>query len=114
MARSNKPLVWSLFAAGGTLAAFVVPALVLITLMTGFGYTPSAMTYETLHAFAAGWLGKGGIFVVISLCLWHAAHRARTALHGLGLRADRWVARIGYGIAGLGSLLAILYLLRIQ
>ena len=114
MARSNKPLVWSLFAGGGTLAAFVVPALVLITLMTGYGYRPSSLNYQTLYAFAAGWSGKVILFVVISLCLWHAAHRMRTALHGLGLRADKWVARIGYSVAGFGTLLTVLYLMRIQ
>jgi predicted nucleic acid-binding protein len=29
MAKSNKPMVWSLFAAGGTLAALLAPVLVL-------------------------------------------------------------------------------------
>jgi hypothetical protein len=31
MARSHKPVIWGLFAGGGTLAAFVVPVLILIT-----------------------------------------------------------------------------------
>ena len=112
MARSNKPLVWSLFAAGGTLAAFVLPVLVVITIKAGYGHAPASLNYETLHAFASGWLGKILIFSVISLCLWHAAHRLRTALHGVGLRADRVVAVVGYGIAAAGTLLSIYYLLR--
>ena len=31
MARSNKPIIWGLFAAGGTIAAFVIPVMVFIT-----------------------------------------------------------------------------------
>lgn len=113
MARSNKPLVWSLFAAGGTVAAFVLPVLVLLMLLAGYGHTPPTLSYERLHAFAADWLGKLILFVVIALCLWHAAHRMRTALFGLGLRADKVVALAGYGIAGVGTLLTLYYLARI-
>ena len=113
MARSNKPLVWSLFAAGGTVAAFVLPALVVITLMAGYGHAPASLSYEDMRAFAGGWLGGLLLFGVIALCLWHAAHRLRTALHGLGLRADGAVAVVGYGIAAVGTLLSVYYLLRI-
>ena len=69
MARSNKPLVWSLFAAGGTLAAFVLPALVLVTMRAGYGHVPAPLSYENMHAFASGWLGKALILGVIALCL---------------------------------------------
>ncbi|MBP8198406.1 MAG: fumarate reductase subunit D [Chromatiaceae bacterium] len=113
MARSNKPLVWSLFAAGGTVAAFVLPALVVITLMAGYGHAPASLSYQDMRAFAGGWLGGILLFGVIALCLWHAAHRLRTALHGLGLRADTAVAVVGYGIAAAGTLLSVYYLLRI-
>lgn len=113
MARSNKPMVWSLFAAGGTIAAFVMPVLMLLTIMAGYGQLPDSLGYEGMKSFASGWIGKLFLLVVIIPCLWHAAHRARTALHGLGLRADKVVAVVGYGVASLGSLLAIVYLLRI-
>jgi fumarate reductase subunit D len=33
MAKSNKPVVWGLFAAGGTVTAFLTPALVLLTML---------------------------------------------------------------------------------
>ena len=113
MARSNKPLVWGLFAAGGTLAAFVLPVLVLITLLVGYGRTPEGLNYGNIHAFASNWLGKAALFAVVTLSLWHAAHRLRDALHGLGLRADKAVAWVGYGIAAAGTVLASYYLLQI-
>ncbi len=113
MTRSSKPLVWSLFAAGGTVAAFVIPALLLITLMVGYGHVLASLSYEKMHGFASGWPGKIILLAVIVLCLWHAAHRMRTALHGLGLRADKSVAFIGYAIATAGTLLTIGYLFQI-
>ena len=113
MAKSNKPLVWGLFAAGGTLTAFVTPVLVFITLKAAYGDPPAALSYENMQAFAGGWFGKLALFVVISLSLWFAAHRLRTALHGLGLRADTAIAVTGYGISAIGTILAAYYLMQI-
>jgi fumarate reductase subunit D len=81
--------------------------------MAGYGHAPASLSYEDMRAFAGGWLGGILLFGVIALCLWHAAHRLRTALHGLGLRADTAVAVVGYGIAAAGTLLSVYYLLRI-
>ncbi len=113
MAKSNKPIFWGLFAAGGTITAFVTPALVLITLFAAFGAGMDMFTYESIHAFAAWWLGKLIIFGVILLSLWHAAHRLRVTAHDFGIRADTVVAYVVYGIAALGTLMTIVYLLRI-
>jgi len=113
MAKVNKALFWSLFAAGGTLTAFLFPVLVLITLIAAYGNPPEMMQFEQIQGLLANWFGKLVALGTVSLALWHAAHRARTALHGLGLRADSAVAAIGYGIALIGTLLAAYYLLQI-
>ena len=113
MAKSNKPIFWGLFAAGGTVTAFVTPALVLITLFAAFGAGMDMFTYESIHAFAAWWLGKLIIFGVILVSLWHAAHRLRVTAHDFGIRADTVVAYVVYGLAALGTLMTLVYLLRI-
>jgi fumarate reductase subunit D len=113
MAKSNKPIFWSLFAAGGTVTAFVTPALVLITLFAAMRFNMDMFTYESIHAFAGWWLGKLIIFGVILLSLWHAAHRLRVTAHDFGIRADTVVAYVVYGLAALGTLMTIVYLLRI-
>ena len=113
MARSNKPLVWGPFAAGGTLAAFLLPVLVLITLVAGHGRIPDGLFFAEVHGFASNWLAKIVLLAVIALSLWHAAHRLRDAVHGLGLRADKVVALLSYGTAAAGTLLTIYYLLQI-
>jgi len=113
MAKSNKPIVWSLFAAGGTLAAFLAPVLVLLFLLAALGRVPLLLHCSQLHAFAAHWFGKLFLLVVIALFLWHAAHRLRVTLHDFGLRQDTAVAAVVYVVAAAGTLLSMLYLLRI-
>lgn len=113
MAKSNKPIFWSLFAAGGTLAAFLAPVLVLLFLLVALGYSPALMSYAELHAFAEHWLGKLFLLTVISLFLWHAAHRLRVTLYDFGLRQDSIVAVVVYLVAAAGTALSVLYLWRI-
>jgi len=113
MAKSNKPIFWSLFAAGGTLAAFLAPVLVLLFLLAALGHVPGILNYANLHAFAAHWLGKLALLGVIALFLWHAAHRLRCTLHDFGLRQDAMVAIVVYGVASVGTVLTVLYLIRI-
>jgi fumarate reductase subunit D len=113
VARSNKPIVWGPFAAGGTLTAFLTPALVLVTLLAALGAAPDLLAYERLHALAAHWLVKVAIAGVVFLSLWSAAHRLRITCYDLGIRADTLVATLVYALALAGTGASVLYLLRI-
>ena len=113
MSISNKPIVWGPFAAGGTLTAFVTPALVLLTLLAAFGHAPDLFAYERLHAFAGHWLAKLVIAGVVFLSLWSAAHRLRITCYDLGVRADTLVATIVYAGALAGTAASVLYLIQI-
>jgi fumarate reductase subunit D len=108
MARSNKPIVWGPFAAGGTLTAFLTPVLVLVTLLQ-----PSGLSYESMHALAGHWLAKLAFVAVIGFSLWSAAHRLRITLYDLGLRADTLVATVLYTATLACTGAAIYYLLKI-
>ena len=110
MARSNKPLVWLPFAAGGMFAAFVTPIVILLT--TGLIF-PNGLAYDRAFAFADNWIGKLIILAVILLPLWHAAHRLRITVHDFGIRADGPVSWICYVGAAIGSLATIVLLLSI-
>lgn len=103
MAKSNKAFFWGLFAAGGTIVAFLTPALVLVFLLAALGHVPSRFDYDTMHAFAANYLGKLVLFGVITLSLWHCAHRLRCVLHDFGLRIDTLAAWVLYLGAALGT-----------
>jgi len=110
---SNKPIVWAPFAAGGTLTAFVTPALILLTLLAALGRAPDLLAYEHLHAFAGHWLAKLAMAGVVFLSLWSAAHRLRITCYDLGIRADSVVATIVYAGALAGTGAAVVYLAQI-
>jgi len=113
MAISNKPLVWGPFAAGGSLTAFLTPALILLTLLAALGHAPDLLSYDRLHAFAGHWLAKVAIAGTVFLSLWSAAHRLRITCTDLGIRADILVATIVYAVALAGTGASVLYLARI-
>ncbi len=112
MAKSNKPIIWGTFAAGGTLTAFVTPVLMVLTLLAATGHLPDMLAYDKLHAFAAGWFGKLVIFVIIFLSLWSQAHRLRCTFYDFGARADTLVATTVYALAGVGSIVTLVVLAR--
>jgi fumarate reductase subunit D len=112
MAKSNKPIVWGPFAAGGTLTAFLTPVLILLTLLAAFGHVPELLAYERLHAFAGHGIIKLVIVGVVFLSLWSAAHRLRITCYDLGIRADTLVAGVLYAAALIGTLASAVFLMR--
>ena len=108
MSRSHEPVFWSLFGAGGMLAALVGPALVFITgIAVPLGLLPAElMSYERLLAFAGHWAGKFCAFGIVALFLWHAAHRIAITLHDLGIHARLATQVACYGFALVGNLVA--------
>jgi fumarate reductase subunit D len=113
MAKSHKPVVWFPFAAGGTVIAFCIPVIVVLTFLAALGHVPAGLSYERMHAFAGSGLGKLILFGVIALSLWSSAHRLRCTFYDFGVRADTLVATVLYIAAIAGSLLSAVYLLRI-
>ena len=113
MAIAKKALVWSLFAAGGTLTAFIFPALIALFLLLATGNVPPGLQYEQIHAFSASWLGKACLFNVLFLSVWHAAHRLRVVAHDFGIRKDGLIAGLVYSVAAMCTVLAAFYLLMI-
>ena len=113
MAISNKPVVWGPLAAGGTLTAFLTPALILLTLLAALGHAPDLLAYDRMHAFMGHWPVKVAVAGVVFLSLWSAAHRLRITCYDLGVRADIAVASVVYAIALAGTAASVLYLARI-
>ncbi|OIQ99246.1 fumarate reductase subunit D [mine drainage metagenome] len=113
MAKSNKPIIWGTFAAGGELVSFVTPVLIVLTLLAATGHVPDMLGYDRLHQFAAGWFGKLVIFVVLFLSLWSQAHRLRITFYDFGARADTLVATVVYALAAAGSVATLVFLARL-
>ncbi|NMF99653.1 fumarate reductase subunit FrdD [Aromatoleum toluolicum] len=112
--RSNAPVFWGLFGAGGMLAALFGPVLVFMTgiaVPLGFILPSDAMSWAHMQAFAQHWAGKGLLFVVVALFMWHAMHRILHSLHDLGVHAGAALKIACYGLALLVSIVAAWVLL---
>ena len=109
MKRSNEPIFWSLFGAGGMLSALVAPILIFITGIIapiGLWLPSNALDYSRVLGFAQHWLGKLIIVAVISLFLFHAMHRIYHGLHDIGVHAGMGAMVAAYGSALVGTLIA--------
>ncbi len=111
--RSNEPIFWSLFGAGGVVTALLMPALVLIIGFAGL-LGNDALGYERMIAFASSLFGTLCLGTVVSLTFWHSCHRIYHSMHDLGIDTSRgpW-AILFYGLAALGTIVTIIVLIRI-
>jgi len=113
MKRSNKPIFWSLFGAGGMLSALVGPVLIFITgiaVPLGFLLPRETLDYERMLAFVSTGFGKLTALAVISLFLFHGLHRMYHCLHDVGVHVGAGLKAVFHGLAIAGTL-ATLYLL---
>ena len=116
MKRSHEPIFWSLFGGGGVLSALVAPILIFITgIITPIGlWMPQqVLDHARVLGFAQHWFGKLLLLAVISLFLFHAAHRIYHGLHDIGVHAGTGAMVVSYGGALLGTLAAAALLLKI-
>ncbi len=116
MKRSNAPIFWALFGAGGMLSALTGPALVFITgvaVPLGWLLQRDLMSYQNMLGFAQHWLGKLILFAIIVLYLWHAAHRIFKSLHDVGIHPSPASRLACYGTALAATVLALYCLLAV-
>ena len=113
---SSEGFFWTLFSAGGVVAAFLVPIHVLLFgLAFPLGWLP-APAYEHLHSLLRLPLVRLYLFVLCSLPLFHWAHRFRYTLYdGLQIKhLNELIFFLCYGGATLGTLTAAYLLWNVQ
>lgn len=116
MTRSKEAFWWSLFAAGGGVAALLVPVhILLMGLAAPLGWIPTdPFGYERILRLASDPLTRLYLFGLISLSFFHCAHRIRHALYDVGLRGFQApIAVLCYGAALIGTLVTVIILLAI-
>jgi fumarate reductase subunit D len=99
--RSNAPVFWLLFGAGGMLSALLGPVLVLVTGIAapmGLILSPDTLSYAHVTGLAHSWIGKLFLFAAIALFLWHSGHRILHSLHDLRVHVGPSVRLACYGI----------------
>ena len=102
-----EPLLWMIFGAGGYLAAFLLPGLVLgVGLLGGLGVLP--LDYEHLHALASSAAGKPVLAVFLIVLFWHCSHHLRHLILDLGgARAAAPGAYLSYAVAIVATLATV-------
>lgn len=116
MKRSNAPIFWALFGAGGMLSALTGPVLVFIiglAMPLGLLVPSDLLSYPRMLVFAQHMAGKLVILTIIVLYLWHAAHRIYKSLHDVGIPPGSASRAACYGTALVGTLLALVGVLAV-
>lgn len=106
--RPIEPVLWTLFSAGGVLAALLMPILVLLFgLAFPLGWLPPP-GHARLLALVGHPLARAVLFLLCTLSLFHWAHRFRYTLYdGLQIKhLNEVVNALCYGGAIGGSLAA--------
>jgi fumarate reductase subunit D len=103
--KHHEPLFWGLFAAGGVISAFTLPAVILLAgIAYPLGLLPNTVfSYQNMLELGQSWLGMLAILIVCSLTLWHCAHRIFHGLHDLGFETGTLARTLTYGVAGFVS-----------
>jgi fumarate reductase subunit D len=106
MARSkNEAFWWSLFAAGGGLAAMLVPVHIIVN---GLGEPLRWVSPAWIRTLVSHPLAKLYLLALFSLPFFHCAHRIRHVLYDFGLRGLQTpVAIVCYGAALASTLWAV-------
>ncbi|MGH7960925.1 MAG: fumarate reductase subunit FrdD [Candidatus Binatia bacterium] len=116
MSKSNEAFWWSLFSAGGVVAALLVPIHIVLTgIAFPLGWvSEQAFGYERMRALVSHPLTKLYLFVLIALPFFHCAHRIRHTLYDTGWREYQTpIAVLCYGAAIIGTVTTVVVLLAI-
>ncbi|MGH9051460.1 MAG: fumarate reductase subunit FrdD [Acidimicrobiia bacterium] len=104
------PLWWLLFSAGGVVSALLMPVSIVLT---GIAVPAGWLSEDSLLELARHPLGGLYVFVLVSMSLFHWAHRFRYALVDLGLVLLGRQSWLFYGAAIGGTLLSGWLILRL-
>ncbi|MCA2014718.1 fumarate reductase subunit FrdD [Vibrio tritonius] len=109
--RSDEPIWWSLFGAGGTWFAMITPITVLVLgVLAPLGFLDAdALSYERVVAFATNIIGALIIIASIALPMWHAMHRVHHGMHDLKFHTGTFGKVACYAIASLFTILSIVF-----
>ncbi len=98
MKRYFEPMWWSLFGAGGAISALFLPVLLFFTgIAFPLGWVEPSQT--SLKTLVDPWYSRLLILAIVSLSMFHWAHRFRFTLHeGLQLKEhDKLISTLCYG-----------------
>lgn len=113
--RSEEPVWWGLFGAGGTWFAMITPITILVLgILVPFGIIDfEAVSYERVSGFAKSFIGALFTVATLSLPMWHAMHRVHHGLHDVKIHAGTFGKILCYSTAYLFTILPVIFILMI-
>ena len=113
--RSDEPVWWGLFGAGGTWFAMLSPITILVLgLLVPMGIIDAeALSYERVSSFVTSFIGALFTIGTISLPMWHAVHRVHHGMHDLKIHTGNFGKIACYSTAYLFTMLSIIFIFMI-
>ncbi|MED5260824.1 MAG: fumarate reductase subunit FrdD [Myxococcota bacterium] len=111
-----EPVIWLLFGQGILIGTILLTGWILVVgILIPLGLVaPEALDYSRAYALAANPLGQIVLLALIALPLWKGAHHLRhLAIDHGGANRDAIVAPLLYGVAAVGSVMAIVAVIRL-
>jgi fumarate reductase subunit D len=111
-----EPVIWLLFGQGILIGTMLLTGWILVVgLLVPLGIVaPEALTFARAHDLGSSLLGRLFLLALLVLPLWKGAHHVRSlSIDYGGMNRDAAVATLMYLVAAVGSLLAIVAVVRI-
>jgi len=109
-----EPLIWLVFGQGIMLGTILLTGWLLVVGVAAPLGLVEPLGYERAHALGSNLIGRLVLFALIVLPLWKGAHHTRhISIDMGGGDRDAAVAPLLYALAGFGTLLAALAVIRL-
>lgn len=107
--RSDEPMYWLLFGAGGMVASMVLPAIMVVLIAAGYtsdDLNSGVLNLNQVHNIFSNWLLSLIVFGVVFLLSFYALHRMHHSSHDFGIHSKlTWY--IAYGLAATVSFVSL-------
>ncbi|WP_406022667.1 fumarate reductase subunit FrdD [Succinivibrio sp.] len=107
--RSDEPMYWLLFGAGGMVASMVLPAIMVVLIAAGYtsdDLNSGVLNLNQVHNIFSNWLLSLIVFGVVFLLSFYALHRMHHSSHDFGIHSKlTWY--IAYGLAAAVSFVSL-------
>lgn len=111
-----EPVIWLLFGQGILIGTILLTGwLLVVGLAVPLGLAPAeALAYDRVHALGSNPIGRLVLAALVALPMWKGAHHLRSlSVDFGGASRDAAVASLLYLLAALGSVLAIVAVIRL-